>query len=100
MNPKNWRKYLPTVREEGEYTGPFSIYAEYHALGVGFIAVLIQPALLVPVVAYGLGSGTERKFQTEHFKDAGKELAYTGLGAGLALVARGLGFTPEIGGLL
>lgn len=88
----SWRDYLPTVQETEPYTGPFSRFAEYHALGVGFVVVLADPALLGHVVAYAMGSGGGRSLRSGHARDAAYELAYTGLGAGLAIVARALGF--------
>lgn len=80
----NWRQYLPTVRERGAYTGPFSTYAEYHAVGVGF---LLGPEMATEVAAYGVGSGAGRTYGSGHLRDAAREVAYTGLGVGLRMAA-------------
>jgi hypothetical protein len=87
----NWRDLLPSVQERGRYTGPFSTYAEYHAVGVGFLAMLVNPDLLAPVVAYGVGHGAGKARRSGHATDAAKELGYTALGAALALGVRALG---------
>lgn len=83
--------YLPTTEERGRYTGPFSTLAEYHAVGVGFVAVLVDPDLLEPVIAYGIGSAGGKTRRSGHATDAGKELGYTALGAGLAVLVRAAG---------
>lgn len=90
----NLRQYLPTVEERGSYTGPFSTYAEYHAVGVGFIGMLVDPSLLEPVVAYGAGSGAGKARRSGHARDAALELGYTALGAALAILARAFGVYP------
>lgn len=86
--------YLPTVQERGRYTGPFSTIAEYHAFAVGFIIVLVDPGLLEPVIAYAVGSGGGKARRSGHVQDAAQELAYTGLGAGIAILVRAMGVVP------
>lgn len=90
----NWRDYLPTIQERGRYTGPFSTFAEYHALGVGFIGALVAPDALEAVVAYGAGSGTGKARRSGHALDAAKELGYTALGAALAIGVKAMGLYP------
>ena len=92
--PEPFRKYLPTVQERGAYTGPFSTFAEYHAVGVGYA---LGPERMDLVVAYGTGSGAGKIRRSGHLTDAWKELAYTGLGAALnAVTVRGASAVPYL----
>lgn len=79
----DWRQYLPSVQERGRYTGPFSTFAEYHALGVGFA---LGPQSGEVLAAYGAGSGAGKARRSGHLRDAWRELAYVGLGAALRIV--------------
>lgn len=82
--PENLKKYWPTVDEEGDYTGPFSRFAEYHAAGIGLgAAATCNVPIMVAVVAYTLGIGGHRKRKGGHWRDLVEEPAY-GLG-GLAV---------------
>jgi hypothetical protein len=78
--PAPLRSLLPTVQERGRYTGPFSTFAEYHALGVGFA---LGPQFQEVAAGYGAGSGGGKCRRSAHLSDAVKELAYAGLGVGL-----------------
>jgi ABC-type Fe3+ transport system permease subunit len=81
-----WRAYLPTHDEQGVYRGPLSTFAEYHAVGVGFVVTLISAWLLLPVV-YAAVSGKLQRL-SGHTRDAAKELGYVALGAALATVVK------------
>lgn len=85
--PDRLRRYLPTREERGKYVGPLSTFAEYHAIGVGFVGAF-NPELLAEVAAYGAGSATGKAKRSGHFKDAAKELAYVGIGAAVGLYMR------------
>lgn len=83
-----FRRYLPTVQERGKYTGPFSTFAEYHALGVGFA---LGPQFVDVAAAYGAASGTGKCRRSGHLTDAVKEMGYAGLGIGLRAGLMALG---------
>lgn len=74
------RPYLPSKQERGRYTGPFSTFAEYHALAVGFA---LGPRFAEVAAAYGTSHGAGKCRRSGHLTDAWKELAYAGLGVGL-----------------
>lgn len=81
--PESLRPYLPSVKERGKYTGPFSTFAEYHAVGVGFA---LGPDNVGAVAAYGVGSGSGKIRRSGHLRDAWKEMAYVGIGVGLRIL--------------
>lgn len=83
-------QYVPTDGERGSYQGFLSTFAEYHAVGVGFLFYLIDPAFLGPIIGYGIGRGSARGGEDTRplsgsAWDASKELAYVALGVGLAI---------------
>jgi len=87
----NLKKYLPTVKEKGKYTGPFSTFAEYHAVGVGFA---LGPQFADVAVAYGVGSGGGKTRRSGHLNDAWQEMAYAGIGVGLRYGIKGISTVP------
>lgn len=82
--PDALRPYLPTVQERGEYTGFLSTFAEFHAIGVGFA---LGPEHVDLVAAYGLGTAGGKAKRSGHLTDAYREMAYTGLGVALRILA-------------
>lgn len=76
-----WRDYLPTTRERGSYQGPLSTYAEYHAIGVGFLAGPRYAGLLVAYAALRCS----RCALDGHLRDAVSELGYAAVGLTLRI---------------
>lgn len=86
----NWKKYLPTKREQGEWRGLLSTLAEWHALAIGFgigvvAAAVARPELMVSIALIAIG---EAEAQGKQLKDVGKEPAYAiaGLAIGYGIV--------------
>lgn len=52
--PPWYLPYLPSVKEEGPYTGPFSTYIEYHATILGLAVGGGSSALEMPMIAVGV----------------------------------------------
>lgn len=90
----NLRQYLPTIQERGSYTGPLSTFAEYHSLGIGFIAALAGGDVFTGAVGYALGTGGGKARRSGHMQDAAQEPAYLAVGAALAFGVRALGLAP------
>lgn len=78
------KRYWPTVKERLPYTGPLSTFAEYHAVGVGFV---LGPEYAHLVVAYGLTVGGGKTLKSGHMRDAFKELGYVAIGVALRMLA-------------
>jgi hypothetical protein len=82
----NWRRYLPTHDEQGQYRGFLSALPEWHAVGVGFLVTMIDARLLLlPAVAALTGRSDDLR---GHARDAARELGYVALGAALAEVLK------------
>ena len=93
--PQRLRKYLPTNAEGGDYTGPLSTFAEYHALFLGLaVGFTGDTDVLAGVIGYITARGNEQR--KSHWKDAAKELGYTGGGIVLGVALRFLGVSPTI----
>lgn len=93
----DWRKYLPTATEQGEWTGLLSTYGEYHALaiglGVGVIAAaLARPELLMSIALIAVG---EAEAQGEQLRDIAKEPALALVGLAVGYGAFGGTLNPE-----
>ena len=77
-----WRTYLPTHDEQGEYRGFLSALPEWHAVGVGFLVTMVDRRLLaLPILAALTGQSDGLR---GHARDAARELGYVALGAALA----------------
>ena len=93
----NWKKYIPTATERGEWQGLLSTYSEWHSLGIGLAigiiaAALARPELLMSIALIAVG---EAEAQGEQLRDVAKEPALSL--AGLAVGYAGFGGTlnPE-----
>ena len=77
-----WRTYLPTHDEQGEYRGFLSALPEWHAVGVGYLCASVDRRLLALPI---LGAFSRQIGPTDgHAQDATRELGYVALGAALA----------------
>lgn len=85
----NLEQFLPTKQERGKHTGLLSTFAEYHALGIGFLGAAARQEELVGAYALGTGGGKARR--SGHMIDAAKEPAYVALGLGVYYALRLIG---------
>lgn len=93
----SWKKYLPTAKEQGDWRGVLSTFAEWHALAIGLAvgataAAAARPELMVALVMIIIG---ETEAQGSQLKDVAKEPAYAGVSLIASYLAVGFGVNPE-----
>ena len=93
----NWKQYLPTAHEQGEWQGAFSTFAEWHAAGIALAlgataAILARPELMTALVLIAIG---EAEAQGDQLKDVAKEPVYALVSLVLGYLAVGYGINPE-----
>jgi len=87
-------RYIPTLDEQGSYTGPFSTFAEYHSFAMGFgAAATCSTVIMSAIAAYAVLQGTRRHRRSGHWRDLAKEPAYA---LGALAFGRGLFCTSVI----
>lgn len=93
----NWKKYLPTASEQGDWQGLLSTRTEYHALAIGLgvgvaAAAAARPELLLSIVMVAIG---EASAQNEKMRQVSKEPPYALVGLTVGYLAVGFGVRPE-----
>lgn len=93
---REWRDYLPTEGESGDWRGLLSTRKEWHAagigLGLGFTAgVAARPEAMLGLALIAIG---ESEAQGEQLRDVAKEPAYAMVAMVAGYLAAGFGFRP------
>ncbi|EMA42669.1 hypothetical protein [Halococcus saccharolyticus] len=93
---QEWRDFLPTKVEEGDWRGLLSTRGEWHAagigLGLGFAAgVAARPEAMLGLAFIAIG---ESEAQGKQLRDVAREPAYAMVAMVAGYLAAGFGFRP------